>query len=71
MSQKSKNKPEPRNILKRKREIMGLSQQEVADKLNFSRSTYAAIERGETDPSLEKGVKLSKFFSVDIQRLLV
>ena len=39
--------------LRKERKLNGLSQVEVADRLDTKRSTYAGYERGERDPNIE------------------
>lgn len=46
------------------------TQQEVADFLNVSRSTYTYYETGKTEPSLENILKLSKLYKVSTDFLI-
>ena len=48
----------------------GLSQQQVADALKISRSTYTYYENGRFEPSLNTIVKLAQLFCVDVSELL-
>lgn len=52
------------------REDHDLTQQYVADKLSFSNSAYAKIERGERALSVEVLIKLSNFYNVSTDYLL-
>ena len=47
-----------------------LTQRYIAKKLNLDRSTYSYYELGETQPSLEKLVELSKLLEVSADQLL-
>lgn len=47
-----------------------LTQRYIAEKLNLDRSTYSYYELGETQPSLEKLVELSKLLEVSADQLL-
>lgn len=48
------------------RKDLGLSQEEVADKLNIGRSTYANYEAGRTEPNISILKDLSKIYNVSI-----
>ena len=48
----------------------GLTQQEVADKLNLNRSTYTKYETSVSEPSLEILLKIADIFGVDPNQLL-
>ena len=48
----------------------GLSQEEVAEKLNVSRQMISKYELGETLPDLEKLEELTKLFEVSYDDLL-
>jgi len=56
--------------LKALRSTMGLSQQELAHKLNINRSTYARYELGQTQPDFETLQKIADFFNVTVDYLL-
>lgn len=47
----------------------GLTQQEVADELNYSDKTVSKWERGESLPDAETLFKLANFFAVDVNYL--
>ncbi len=46
------------------------SQQEMADKLNISRSTYTYYETGKSEPGQEKLKKICEILNVDFNTLL-
>lgn len=48
------------------RESLGLTQGEVAERLDISRQTYARIESGESEITLGQAVKLSKMFDITL-----
>lgn len=52
------------------RKSNGLTQQELADKLNISRATYAQYEIGRREPDFETLQKLADFFSTTTDYLL-
>ena len=53
------------------RKEKGLSQEELANKLNVSRQTISKWEVGETTPELEKLVDLSNVFSISLDELVL
>lgn len=58
------------NRIKRLREELNMTQQELADKLKGAKSTVAMYEKGDRKPSLEVLVKLSEIFNCSIDYLL-
>jgi len=52
------------------RKTSHLTQQQVADKLEMNRSTYAYYETGKTTPSIFTLMKLSQLFQVPIDYIL-
>jgi transcriptional regulator with XRE-family HTH domain len=56
--------------LKRLREDKKLSQQQLADRLNINRSTYARYELAQTQPDYDTLKKIADFFQVSIDYLL-
>ena len=57
-----------RNYLKSKREKLGLSQSEIANKLGISQNYYSMIETGERQKqlSIEMAQKLADVFGVTL-----
>ncbi len=53
-----------------KRENKGYSREEMAEKLNISRSAYARIERGETNSWINHIDKLSEELDIKLEDLL-
>ena len=60
-----------KNKIKIYRSIKGVSQQELADKMDVSRQTLNAIENGKYQPTLLLGMRLGEFFQCTIEELFV
>ncbi len=58
------------NNLRKQRTRLGLTQQQVAEKLNIDRSTYSYYELGRTSPSVEMFYELILLFGVSADELL-
>ena len=58
------------NRIKNLREEFGMTQQELADKIDGAKSTIAMYEKGDRKPSLEVLVKLSETFNCSIDYIL-
>lgn len=56
--------------LKKERTLRGLTQDQIAEKLDIKRSTYAKYEIGENRPDYEVLEKIAKFFNRTIDDLL-
>lgn len=56
--------------LKLVRQAKGLTQEEVAEKLGISASTYGDIERGDRDPKLSKLQKIADLLEMSLLDLL-
>lgn len=63
MSKLSKN-------LKKLRENLGLTQEQVAILLGLTRGAYQSYEKYRAEPSLKTIVKMAKLFKVKIQDLI-
>ena len=59
------------NHVRTLREKNGWSQAELAERLEVSRQTVNAIERGKYDPSLPLAFKIAKVFNQKIERVFV
>lgn len=57
-------------LIKQKREVLGLTQQKVADNLYISRSSYGLYETGERDPSIETLLNIAVLYDADLMELL-
>lgn len=58
------------NRIKTLREELGMTQQELADKINGAKSTVAMYENESRKPSLEILIKLSEIFNCSIDYIL-
>lgn len=52
------------------RNLVGFSQEEVAEKIGISRQAYAKWEKGVTIPDVEKCAALAKLYGVTVDSLL-
>lgn len=53
------------------RKLSGMTQEQLAEKLNVSRQTISKWETGTTSPDLESVVRISKIFQVSLNELLL
>jgi transcriptional regulator with XRE-family HTH domain len=60
----------PGKIIRRRREQLGLSQQEMADKLNMSQSTYSRIEQKDEDITIRQLKSIAEVLEVQLADLL-
>lgn len=58
------------SAIKAKREFLGLSQQELGDKLNVSQKTISSWESGRTEPNMAMVQKICDILSLDFDILL-
>jgi len=58
-----------KNKLKVLRAERDLTQADLANKVNVSRQTINAIEKGKFDPSLSLAFKMSKLFKMSIEAI--
>ena len=56
--------------MKELRQSAGLTQQQMADKLNIRQQSYARYEYGNSEPSLEMLVQIAGIFKVSTEYLL-
>jgi transcriptional regulator with XRE-family HTH domain len=59
------------NKINQLRKISGMTQEQLAEKLNVSRQTISKWESGGSSPDLESIVKVSKLFHVSLDDLLM
>lgn len=52
------------------RKEMGLSQEELGNKLNVARQTVSKWELGETTPEMDKLIKMSEIFNIILDELI-
>ncbi len=60
-----------KNRLEELRKKAGITQEELADKLEVSRQTIGSLESGRYNPSIQLAFKLAKFFKVTIEELFI
>jgi transcriptional regulator with XRE-family HTH domain len=58
------------STLKKERERIGLTQEELANKANLHRTYIGFVERGERAPNVESLIKLSKGLGLKAHELL-
>ena len=58
-----------KNRLREERIAKGLSQGELAERMDVSRQTINAVEADKYDPSLPLAYRLAAFFSIDVEAL--
>ena len=58
-----------KNVVRELRTGLGLSQGDLADKLEVSRQTINAIETGKYDPSLPLAFAIAKLFGKPIEKI--
>ncbi|MBO0588963.1 helix-turn-helix transcriptional regulator [Sporosarcina sp. E16_8] len=55
------------NLIKEMRTTMGLTQDDLSEKLEVSRQTIISLEKGRYNPSLTLAFKLAKLFNCRIE----
>lgn len=58
------------NVAKLRKE-KGITQEDLAEKINISRQTVIAIEKGNYVPSLLLGLKIANFFKQSIEKIFI
>ncbi|TCK67907.1 putative transcriptional regulator [Winogradskyella wandonensis] len=58
-----------KNLVKVERARYNLTQAELAEKLNVSRQTIHAIEKGKFNPSVILAIKMARLFKVTVEYL--
>ncbi len=56
--------------VKHLRNVMGISQQSLADKIGIDRSTISRIENNEIETTIDNAIKIANFLNVSINDLL-
>ena len=59
------------NNIKKLRNVMKISQKDLAESLNVSRQTINAIETGKFDPSLTLTIKITRFFNKGLEEIFL
>ncbi|MFX0014438.1 MAG: helix-turn-helix transcriptional regulator [Promethearchaeota archaeon] len=60
-----------KNRLKELRKENSLTQEELANKLNITRQTVIAIEKGKYNPSLTLAFKIARLFDCKIEDIFI
>jgi putative transcriptional regulator len=60
-----------KNRLEELRKKAGITQEELADKLEVSRQTINSLECGRYNPSIHLAFRLARFFRVTIEELFM
>lgn len=60
-----------KNRLEEIRKQHGITQEELAQKLEVSRQTIGSLENGRYNPSILLAFKISKFFNVSIEEIFI
>jgi putative transcriptional regulator len=58
-----------RNDVRERRAAKGLSQAELAERLDVSRQTINSIETGRYTPSLPLAIAIARFFGVTVEEI--
>lgn len=58
------------STVRKRREALGISQEELADKAELHRTYIGQVERGETNISLVNIVRLARALDVSAQKLM-
>lgn len=59
------------SYLKKYRQLNGLTQEELANKVNVRRETIARLENAKYNPSLELAIRISKELNTQIEDLFI
>jgi putative transcriptional regulator len=60
-----------KNRLEELRKKAGITQEELADKLEVSRQTINSLECGRYNPSIQLAFKLARFFRTTVEELFL
>jgi putative transcriptional regulator len=60
-----------KNILEQLRTQTGLTQQELADRVNVSRQTIISLENGRYNPSILLAYRLARLFGQTIESIFI
>ena len=60
-----------KNNIKKLRNELKISQNDLAESLNVSRQTINAIETGKFDPSLTLTIKIRRFFNKSLEEIFI
>ncbi|WP_313893092.1 helix-turn-helix transcriptional regulator [Psychrobacillus sp.] len=60
-----------KNFVREKRIELGMTQDELSEKLDVSRQTIISLEKGKYNPSITLAFKLSRLFQCTIEELFI
>jgi putative transcriptional regulator len=60
-----------KNRLEELRKQNGVTQEELADKLEVSRQTIGSLESGKYNPSIILAFKIARFFGLSIEEIFI
>jgi putative transcriptional regulator len=60
-----------KNRLEEIRKQHGITQEELADKLEVSRQTIGSLENGRYNPSILLAFKIARFFNLNIEEVFI
>ncbi|MEA5079652.1 MAG: helix-turn-helix transcriptional regulator [Anaerolineaceae bacterium] len=60
-----------KNRLEQCRKNMGLTQEELGDRLEVSRQTIISLENGRYNPSILLAFRIARFFGVSVEDIFV
>jgi putative transcriptional regulator len=60
-----------KNRLEELRKLNGVTQEELADKLEVSRQTIGSLENGKYNPSITLAFKIARFFGLSIEEIFI
>ena len=60
-----------KNKLEMLRKQLGITQEELANKIEASRQTISSIETGRYDPSITLAFKIANFFNKKIEEIFI
>ncbi len=60
-----------KNKLEEIRKERGITQEELADKLEVSRQTISSLENGRYNPSIMLAFKIAHFFNLSIEEIFI
>ena len=60
-----------KNRLEELRKLNGVTQEELADKLEASRQTIGSLENGKYNPSITLAFKIARFFGLSIEEIFI
>ena len=60
-----------KNRIEEMRKSLGLTQEELADRLEVSRQTIGSLENGRYNPSIELAFRVARYFGTTIEEIFL